>query len=68
MNIKFFLVKNAVTCRYLLNASSIKAPVLHRTNCFKSKNKKLKKVKFKVNDKNVGLLTSVYSKLNKITC
>ena len=64
MNIKFFLVENFVTCGYLLNAGSIKTAVLHKINCFKSKNKKFKKSKNKANDKNIGLLTSLYSKLN----
>ena len=40
VNSKFFLVENAMTCRYLLNASSIKTAALHKTNCFKSINKK----------------------------
>ena len=45
VNIKFFLVENFVTCGYLLNAGSIKTAVLHKINCFKSKNKKFKKSK-----------------------
>ena len=51
----------------IYTASSINAVVLYRKNCFKSKNTKLKKIKFKVNDKNVGVMTSVYSKLTTET-